>query len=178
MSLRYRSIGFFLLAVSPACFAQAGADAALGQQVAELNALVHRLEARVSEIESKLELRSPAPASNTAAAAAMPTAAEPAAPSAVDILRGTTVNIALDGYWGYNFNHPIGRVNPLRAYDVSSNAFSLNQANLILENAPDPAHGKRFGLRLDFQYGQATATLQGSAASEPRPDIYRNVFQA
>jgi hypothetical protein len=61
---------------------------------------------------------------------------------------------------------------------VSSNAFSLNQAGVVLENAPDPANGKRFGARLDLQFGQATETLQGNAANEPRPEIYRNIFQA
>jgi hypothetical protein len=95
-----------------------------------------------------------------------------------DLLHGTTVNLLLDGYYEYNFNAPIGRVNLLRAYDVSSNAFSLNQADLVLENAPDPTHGKRFGARLDLQYGQATETLQGNPANEPRPEIYRAVFQA
>jgi hypothetical protein len=98
--------------------------------------------------------------------------------SAASLLAGTTVNFLLDGYYGYDFNKPIGRVNLLRAYDVSSNAFSLNQADVVLENAADLAHGKRFGLRLDLQYGQATATLQGNAANEPRPDVYRAIFQA
>ena len=83
-----------------------------------------------------------------------------------------------DGYYDYNFNHPVGRVNLLRAYDVSSNAFSLNQAAVIFERAPDVGGGRRYGARLDLQFGQATATLQGNPANEPRPDIYRNIFQA
>ena len=37
---------------------------------------------------------------------------------------GATLNYMLDGYYEYNFNHPPGRVNDLRAYDVLSNAFS------------------------------------------------------
>ncbi len=93
-------------------------------------------------------------------------------------LEGTTLNVNLDTYYGYNFNHPIGRVNLLRPYDVSSNAISLNQADVILDNQADPAKGKRWGFRLDLQYGQATQTLQGNSSNEPRPDIYRNVFQA
>lgn len=40
-------------------------------------------------------------------------------------------------------------MNYLRAYDVTSNAFSLNQAAIVLENAPDFAKGKRYGARLD-----------------------------
>ncbi len=95
-----------------------------------------------------------------------------------DALHGTTVNFLFDGYYEYNFNAPIGRANLLRAYDISSNAFSLNQADVVMENAPDVANDKRWGARLDLQFGQATETLQGNAANEPRPDIYRNIFQA
>jgi hypothetical protein len=93
-------------------------------------------------------------------------------------LRRTTINLTLDGYYSYNFNRPVGRINLLRAYDVSSNSFSLNQATVVIERAPDLQAGRRFGVRLDLQYGQATETLQGSAANEPRPQVYRPVFQA
>ncbi len=82
----------------------------------------------------------------------------------------------LDGYYEYNLNAPLGRVNYLRAFDVSSNSFSLNQADLLLENAPTAE--RPYGLRLDLQYGQATSTLQGNPANELRPDVYRNVYQA
>ena len=49
---------------------------------------------------------------------------------------------------------------------------------MILEQAPDTSKGRRFGARLDLQYGQATETLQGNAANEPRPQAYRPIFQA
>ena len=98
--------------------------------------------------------------------------------SVLDYLKGTTINVSLDAYYAYNFNNPVGRVNLLRAYDVSSNAFSLNQAAVIFERAPDVDAGRRYGARLDLQFGQATATLQGNPVNEPRPAIYRNVFQA
>lgn len=90
----------------------------------------------------------------------------------------STLNVILDGYYEYNFNHPVGRVNSLRAYDVLSNSFSLNQAAVIFELPADPANGRRFGTRLDLQFGQATATLQGNPSNENRPEIYRNIFQA
>ena len=98
--------------------------------------------------------------------------------SILNYLKGTTINGEVDGYYDYNFNDPVGRVNLLRAYDVLSNAFGLNQADLIVERAPDVVAGRRFGARLDLQFGQATATLQGNPVNEPRPDIYRNIFQA
>jgi Putative beta-barrel porin-2, OmpL-like. bbp2 len=84
----------------------------------------------------------------------------------------------LDTYYGFNFNRPVGRVNLLRAYDVTSNNFTLSQAGVLLESVPDVAAGRRFGARVDLQFGQATETLQGSLANEPRPWVYRNIFQA
>jgi hypothetical protein len=189
-----------LIVLAPATgMAQASAgDAALHGEVMELRAIVKQLEARVAALEKRQpgapeSPQSPAvepPATppstgTTAIVAVAPVAplgqalapASAAAP-ALSFLSGTTVNFGFDGYYGYNFNSPIGRANLLRAYDVSSNSFSVNQASLMLENAPDPAHGKRFGARLDLQFGQATQTLQGNSANEPRPDIYRAIFQA
>jgi outer membrane murein-binding lipoprotein Lpp len=164
-------------------------SAELSRRVTELSALVQKLEARVDELEGKPRASSQPAVSASSTAAPQESSAPQASPtqgsptpsaprSGTSLLGGTTVNLLLDGYYGYNFNNPIGRVNLLRAYDVSSNAFSLNQADLVLENAADPANGKRFGLRLDLQYGQATATLQGNASNEPRPDVYRAIFQA
>jgi hypothetical protein len=98
--------------------------------------------------------------------------------SVLDFFRDTTINMTLDGYYSYNFNHPTGRVNLLRAYDVSHNSFSLNQAAVIIERAPNVEAGRRFGLRLDLQYGQATETVQGNANNELRPQAYRPVWQA
>jgi len=97
---------------------------------------------------------------------------------ALDFLHDSTVNLGLDGYYAYNFNHPVGRVNVLRAYDVLSNEFSLNQASVIFDRPPDLAEGHRWGGRVDLQFGQATDTLQGNPSNEPRPQIYRNIFQA
>jgi hypothetical protein len=96
----------------------------------------------------------------------------------IDFIRDMKIGVGLDTYYGWNFNRPIGRVNLLRAYDVTSNSFSLNQVSLILERPVDLDAGRRFGARLDLQYGQATETLQGSLANEPRPQVYRPIFQA
>jgi hypothetical protein len=174
---------------------------AMSRQIDELKALVLKLQARVSDLEDRnrpaaagsvyadepagpgaVAQDSQPQAATTASAnqggAGAGAAAVVASPAPdFNILRGTTFNFLFDGYYGYNFNNPIGRVNLLRAFDVSSNAFSLSQADLVVENAPDPEHGKPFGLRLDLQFGQATATLQGNAANEPRPELYANVFQ-
>lgn len=140
---------------------------------------IEKLEQRLAAVEARTGAGTVAEAV-AAPIAAPAVAAAPALPAApaTDVLAGTTLNLYFDGYYGYNFNSPIGRANLLRAYDVSSNSFSLNQADVVIENAPDPDHGKRLGARLDLQFGQATATLQGNSTNEPRPDIYRNIFQA
>lgn len=98
--------------------------------------------------------------------------------TALSFLRGTTVNFGLDGYYAYNFNKPIGRANQLRAYDLSSNSFSINQASIVVEHLPVAEAGKRFGGRIDLQFGQATETLQGASANELNPQVWRNLFQA
>jgi putative OmpL-like beta-barrel porin-2 len=96
----------------------------------------------------------------------------------LDYLHDLKFGVGLDTYYGFNFNRPLGRVNLLRAYDVTSNNFALNQTGVVIESVPDIAAGRRFGARVDLQYGQATETLQGSLSNEPRPWVYRNVFQA
>jgi Putative beta-barrel porin-2, OmpL-like. bbp2 len=159
-------------------------SAELSRRVTELSALVQKLLARVDELEGKPRgssqpaVSNPSPGAPEQPPASQSLSTPSASRSGTSLLGGTTINFLFDGYYGFNFNKPIGRVNLLRAYDVSSHAFSLNQADVVLENAADPAHGKRFGLRLDLQYGQATATLQGSASNEPHPDVYRAIFQA
>lgn len=117
----------------------------------------------------------PAETPATAPAAAAPVLTAEDAPT-LAFLRETTINVGIDGYYGYNFNAPLGRVNLLRAYDVTSNSFNLNQASIVLEHLPSSE--SRFGGRLDLQFGQATDTLQGSSANEQRPQVWRNVFQA
>jgi hypothetical protein len=153
---------------------------------------IERLEQRIAALEAKNAASAPSQSrlgtDQAVGARSVKEAVQNPAPSAPastppdsglpGILAGTTFNGYLDTYYAWNFNDPVARVNLLRAYDVSSNAFSLNQADLVIENAPDLEKGKRWGFRLDFQYGQATETLQGNAANELRPDVYRAVFQA
>jgi len=151
---------------------------------------LEQLERRVAELESrqtpKIENSNPvlsaANVGNESVVATVTVAAPMQTDSAdrevFDFFRDITFNATVDGYYGYNFNRPVGGINLLRAYDVQSNSFSLNQAALIIESAPNLEKGKRYGFRLDLQYGQATETVQGNAANEPRPQVYRNLWQA
>lgn len=191
----------FLLSIpflSPALVSQttttvAGQDR--DEEIRELRDAVKQLQRRVEQLEAKssdgkgvatADAPQTANGSDPIQTVVQTPSASGSAPSVLtaedrsilDYLRGTTINFAIDGYYGYNFNHPIGRVNALRAYDVLSNNISLNQADVIFERAPDLEAGRRYGARLDLQFGQATDTLQGNPANEPRPQIYRNIFQA
>jgi hypothetical protein len=152
---------------------------------------VDQLERRLAELESRMaaktearSLDAPGPTEAVVNAAATPAVVAKVPDQnesdreTLDFFRDTTINLTIDGYYGYNFNRPIGGINLLRAYDVQSNSFSLNQAAIVIERAPNIEAGRRYGLRLDLQYGQATETVQGNAANEPRPQVYRPVWQA
>jgi hypothetical protein len=159
----------------------------LQQRVGELEGEVAELKRIVKELQSNSQ---PAGGSQESPTAQLTSSAQsqsaPVEPStltmrdraSLDFFRDTTINVGVDGYYAYNFNAPVGRVNLLRAYDVLSNSFSLNQASVIFDHPPEVSAGRRFGGRLDLQFGQATDTLQGNPSNEPRPDIYRNIFQA
>src|SRR5262249_5890214 len=83
-------------------------------------------------------------------------------------LQGSTANLSFDGYYLWNFNRPLGRVNLLRAYDVLANSFTISQAGVIIEKPVNIEKDQRWGYRLDLMFGEATATLQGGAQNEPR----------
>ncbi|HEX2452390.1 MAG TPA: outer membrane beta-barrel protein [Vicinamibacterales bacterium] len=107
------------------------------------------------------------------------TAPQPAPPAEDEsVWSNITFGATLEGYYQYDWNKPSDRVIPLRAYDTRSNSFSIQQAALVVDAPPDAARERRYGLRVDLQFGQATATLQGNPANEPRPDVYRTVWQA
>jgi len=166
-------------------------NAELTEEMRQMRQLIERLEARISQLEAEksaaVVMPTTAPTEAPCAAAptpsASPTTKQTGAQSdgdrkALDFFRDTTISGTIDGYYGYNFNRPIGRVNLLRAYDVSSNSFSLNQAALSIERATNVDAGRRFGARLDLMFGPATETVQGNAASELRPQAFRPIWQA
>lgn len=152
----------------------------LHKQIDAIAARLAVLEAKPSESNSEaVAPSSPSITSSTPATAeAKPqtVALQPEDQANLAFLRGTTLNFSIDGYYGYNFNAPIGRVNLLRAYDVTSNSFNINQASIMIEHLPTTE--QRLGGRLDLQFGQATETLQGSSVNEQRPQVWRNLFQA
>ena len=99
-------------------------------------------------------------------------------PAAASVLDAVQFGVTFEGYYQYNWNRPSDRVNLLRAYDTRANVFSIQQTALVVESAPAVDEGRRFGARVDLQFGQATETVQGGPANEPRPDVYRHIWQA
>jgi hypothetical protein len=163
--------------------AQSPDQAPLTDREREFLNRIEVLEKRMAALESRMaSASSPTPetprSSILGSAAAANTQPEQAVKQGQLGLPGTTLNFYFDGHYGWNFNQPVGRVNLLRANDVLSNNFTLNQVGLILERAPDVAAGRRYGGRLDLMYGVNTETMQGGTQNEPRPQVYRNIFQA
>ena len=147
---------------------------------------IRALEERLAAVEARL---GPPPAQapalpQTAAAPANAAASGPQfsptgdSPSLPGYAPGTTVNFLLDGYYEYNLNQPVGRVNLLRPFDPTANSFTLNQAGIMVERSADTSLGRRLGFRLDLMFGQTPEALSGSPANEPRTAPYRNIVQA
>jgi hypothetical protein len=195
--IRYAFLPMLLVSMHPDGLAQSQPDV---QDVEQLKQLVLDLERRVAVLEQQnQQLRStaaPPDGTSTETAASLVRAAAELRPAATlsplpaqavsppapqlpgTLPGGATLNYYFDGYYEYNFNTPTGRVNNLRAYDVLSDVFGINQADFIFDLDPDLAAHRRYGFRVDLQFGQASETLQGNPANETRPEIYRNIFQA
>ena len=90
---------------------------------------------------------------------------------------GLTFGATIETFYQYHWNRPPNRVLPLRAYDTRSNTFAIQQAALVIDAIPDIEAGRRFGGRVDLQFGMATDTVQGNPGNEPRPEAYRHLWQ-
>jgi hypothetical protein len=110
--------------------------------------------------------------------AAAPPIAQTGKATADDPWRAVDFGVTLESFYQYNWNRPPDRSIPLRAYDSRANSFAVQQAALVVDMLPDVDAGRRFGLRADLQFGMATETVQGNPANEPRPEAYRNLWQA
>jgi hypothetical protein len=146
--------------------------------------LVERFVKRALMVLGVLLCALPARAQTSEAAAAPASTDAPALEQAqtsapeTSFLKSVKFGVTFEGYYEYNWNRPPDRSLVLRAYDVRGNTFGIQQAALVVDGAPDIDAGRRYGLRLDLQFGQATDTVQGSSANEPRPNVYRHVWQA
>lgn len=91
------------------------------------------------------------------------------------LLAGTafsqTFTGTIDGYYSGNFNKPASRTNGVRAFDLNHNEFSLNYAELAIEQKAMP-----IGFRIDIGAGDAAAVVN---SFEPSPStFYEHLQQA
>ncbi len=81
-----------------------------------------------------------------------------------------------DGNYAYNFNKPANQNNqftngvPSRAFDINHNMFSLNYAEIAVEQKPSPV-----GYRFDFGFGDTARVVN---ASEPSSADLQHIQQA
>ncbi len=157
-------------------------------RVEELERVVRQLQSELADVKKELNAApaalpagkaavspnstDPVPAASaqdsTAAAPAPAAQAPEAAPSepAASPFDSISINGFVDGYYGYNFQHPHGvaasvplgstgsELTPFRAFDAPTNALSLNMIELTLAKAPS-ADNSRLGFNLTFGYGNA-----------------------
>ena len=164
--------------------ATTAAPADVSKKVEELQKQLDALQAQIAELKKQSGASQAAPgapstgqaATSTAAAAPAtePSAGAPSAKTTLASLLGPlSVTGFVDGYYGYNFEHPhlnapsVLPGNPntglsgFRSFDSPYSQFMLNQAELILDKAPD-ANNSRLGYHLSLWYGNTTNVVGSS----------------
>jgi CRISPR-associated Cas5-like protein len=154
------------------------------ERISSLEETIRVLEARLRELEgrgsgSQDNGKNPgaevAQGTNgsTNGSAAEPVKADPAPPAGNRTSFFDKVEFSgfADTYYGYNFNRPPSRKNPLRNFDLNHNQFSLNLIELAMERKADP-----LGFRLDLNFGDTAKFVH--AAEPGGSDVYQYLQQA
>ncbi len=142
------------------------------------------LQAQIAELKKQqpgAQATAAAPGSSAAPAAAQAvapggeasTTAPPAKTTLASLLGPLSVTGFVDGYYGYNFEHPHVNApsvlpgNPstglsgFRAFDSPYSQFMLNTAELIFDKPPD-ANNSRLGYHLSLWYGNGTNVVNST----------------
>jgi Putative beta-barrel porin-2, OmpL-like. bbp2 len=151
----FLSLALVLCPMARAQESSAGTD--VSQKISTLEDQIQSLQKEVEALK-KQTASAPAPASPPAAAAP----AASAAPSAFD---SVSITGLVDGYYGFNFQHPHSAVASVpagssgdeltgfSAFTAPTNALTLNMAELTIAKAPDTT--SRLGFDLGMGYGNA-----------------------
>lgn len=75
-----------------------------------------------------------------------------------------------DGYYSYNFNHPLSSLNQLYTFDDRTDQWDLNLLKVTANKDPNP-----IGFRLDVGLGRAMETMH---TPSPDPSLFNYVEQA
>jgi hypothetical protein len=156
----------------------ASSAAAPAAPVSETQQRLEDLEKEVSVLQQQIASLKDAdtPGLKTASYALNPPPADdaPAKVSFSSLLGPTTISGFVDAYYSFNFNQP-GLLsspntpngvngNTLQFFDESTNQFSLNAAELVVDKAADatPNGTGRAGYHIGMIYGQAAETINGT----------------
>ncbi len=156
------------------------------QRMAELEKEVERLRSELQAVKAspsnavtlKPAVYTPSDAGSdaTPAPAAAPAAQKPDPLGGIaSVLGGATVVGLVDGYYGYNFNHPAaattalsgapGDYTALRLFDARNNQFALNLIELGLVKTPDADN--RLGYKAIFGFGDAMQQVNIISGNDP-----------
>ena len=167
-------VGLFVIGlVCPPLRAQSensGTDSS--ETIGKLQQELDALKAQIDQLKKEQEVKKA-----EAASAAVSTAAPAPKPNLAEkLFDSTTISGSVDGYYGFDFNHPADRQAGLRVFDNNVNQFGLNLAEFVIKRIPD-ASVSRLGYNLTFGYGNAINVVNNS---EPLAgaSFDRNVVQA
>jgi Putative beta-barrel porin-2, OmpL-like. bbp2 len=147
------------------------------ETIGKLQQELDALKAQIDQLKKEQEAKK-AEATSAAVSTAAPGPAAPAAKPtlAQKLFDTTTISGSVDGYYGFDFNHPADRQAGLRVFDNYTNQFGLNLAELVISRTPD-ASVSRLGYNLTFGYGNAINVVN-SSESVAGTSFDRNVEQA
>ncbi len=169
-------------------------EAALSVEVENLHQEVSRLQAEITELKKQMKSSSaaaapvaaPAAPAASPAPAAVPASLAPVAPApqaasgVVGFLSSIGMSGTVDGYYGYNFNHPRTAVpsspsffpstSTLRAFDGRAEQIALNLFELNFDKAVDPKNP--LGFHLAFGYGDAMNVVNSTDPGNTTTGIF------
>ena len=153
---------YLLLLLCPLLAAQTAtppSTADINQRIADLERQLQQLKAEVAG-QAKTEAPAAAPSTAVAGEAGAPAAAPGPLDGIASVLKGSTVNGLVDGYYSYNFDNPGNRVSGARLFDNETNQFALNLVELGLDKAPDAS--SRLGYDFTMAFGTAINVVNSS----------------
>jgi hypothetical protein len=133
------------------------------QQLDDLQKEMAALEQQIAALKAEQEA-----APTVQAASFVQTPAAAPADTKVNLaglLGPLTLSGVIDGYYGYDYNHPANNVDPLTPFTGETNAFGLNLVELVADRPPDATpttEDGRFGYHFAVGYGQAAAAVNDS----------------
>jgi hypothetical protein len=182
---------------APSAASSASPTPAPPAAVSETQQRLEELEKEVSALQQEIStlkdadtpgLRTAAyslnPPSGQAAAAA---AAAPDKVTFASLLGPMTISGFVDGYYSFNFNQPGNLAdftnpdgvdgNTLQFFDQSTNQFSLNAVELVVDKAPDatPNGTGRAGYHIGVIYGQAAEAVNGTTFNGTSHTDFNNI---